>query len=428
VLSVHHLPVTDTAIELDADGQLLFVRRASRPDDVARLEREAAVLERLDHPGVVSLVALRAGDDGSVALVTAFVGGASLAEQPPASASEVVGLLAAVAATLSHAHAAGLAHGALTADQILRATDGSPVIAGWGWVGEDSSSPSADQDVVALGQLVHALLGGQDGDTAAAARALAARATVPDGAARPTIEALAASLRAIDEGSGTAGHGRRLTPRRDAVPTAAETPGSPAPPPREAGRRRRASVLVLATVVVGIVAGTALGLLGDRTGSPGAPPRAGSTPSSSIDTSGPAGGDTPAAAPAPTTWAAVPTGCVPEPAPDRDGCHPPVIEGGVVAVGGARWAVGDEADLVVIGSWDCGAVPTPAVVRPATGHVWVYARWATTGADVAARSVARLGAAAQAVAIDEGDDGCHEIGVVRPDGSQVVVDPREAGA
>jgi len=70
---------------------------------------------------------------------------------------------------------------------------------------------------------------------------------------------------------------------------------------------------------------------------------------------------------------------VAEPAADLDGDGCPeavqVDDAGVVA-GGVRYAVGRAGDRIAIGDWDCDGRATPAVLRPATGEVFVFPRWA----------------------------------------------------
>jgi hypothetical protein len=46
----------------------------------------------------------------------------------------------------------------------------------------------------------------------------------------------------------------------------------------------------------------------------------------------------------------------------------------VVDIDGRRYVVGEPGDLVVTGAWDCGTAHTPAIVRPRTGDVLVFAR------------------------------------------------------
>ena len=68
---------------------------------------------------------------------------------------------------------------------------------------------------------------------------------------------------------------------------------------------------------------------------------------------------------------------------EGDGCPEAVhIAGPTIQVGSRRFAAGEPHDLIAVGDWDCNGTATPAVVRPATGEVFVFARWATTSRPV----------------------------------------------
>jgi hypothetical protein len=66
----------------------------------------------------------------------------------------------------------------------------------------------------------------------------------------------------------------------------------------------------------------------------------------------------------------------------------PATSDRIVTVDGRRYVVGEAGDLVVSGAWACGERrPTPAVIRPRTGDVFVFHR---TGPDARATHVTRL--------------------------------------
>ena len=75
---------------------------------------------------------------------------------------------------------------------------------------------------------------------------------------------------------------------------------------------------------------------------------------------------------------------------DGDGCREPVaVDGRMIEVGELRFAVGVEGDEVAVRDWDCDGESTPAVLRPRTGEVFVFARW-DVAADVVVEPVATV--------------------------------------
>jgi serine/threonine protein kinase/tetratricopeptide (TPR) repeat protein len=109
---------------------------AADPDLMARFEREGAVLERLEHPNLVSFHD-RGRFSAGLWLAMDYVQGESLEDRltrggplPSPLAGE---LLTQVAAGLSHAHRAGILHRDLKpANILLRASDGQALVADFG--------------------------------------------------------------------------------------------------------------------------------------------------------------------------------------------------------------------------------------------------------------------------------------------------------
>lgn len=99
-------------------------------------------------------------------------------------------------------------------------------------------------------------------------------------------------------------------------------------------------------------------------------------------------------APAERIWPAPPPAprCPPTAPPsadvDSDGCPDPVeVSSGIIRSGSRRWAVGSAGDVIVLGDWNCDRTTTPAVLRPATGGLFVFDRWNTSGEPQRARPV-----------------------------------------
>ena len=96
---------------------------------------------------------------------------------------------------------------------------------------------------------------------------------------------------------------------------------------------------------------------------------------------------------------------------------------GVLTVAGARYEVGEPGDAVAAGDWGCDGQPTLALLRPATGEVFVFDGWAADQ-DVAARLIGRAPGGA---ALAPGRS-CAEIEVQRKGGGPVRLSTRGARA
>jgi hypothetical protein len=97
---------------------------------------------------------------------------------------------------------------------------------------------------------------------------------------------------------------------------------------------------------------------------------------------------------------------------DADGCSDPIrVTGAVVQAAGVRYGVGRNGDRVVVADWRCDGRATPAVLRPATGEVFVFPRWAASDRQVTMHPSARVRGAAAIQAADTDHDGCSELWV-----------------
>lgn len=145
-------------------------------------------------------------------------------------------------------------------------------------------------------------------------------------------------------------------------------------------RHGRPPSWVLGAAAVGVVVvGLARGTLGtapspSSTAASGAPAPAGHPP------------------PAPDTLASAPTTgtdradvgspVTPTAPSGADGEAPRLVHDGVT------YAIGQPGDRVVIADWDCDGEPTPGLLRPATGEIFLFPGWATDDEPISVRAVA----------------------------------------
>lgn len=222
---------------------------------------------------------------------------------------------------------------------------------------------------------------------------------------------------------------RRATIEHEMAPRLVPGPSVALPPSvaAEAPRRRlpvRRAALLLVVLVLGVVGGVA----GARAVRP-----LGSDPVSAADDARTPTAAAPSATPSttrptptPTTPVvpepAWPTTCeVPEPTGpdvDGDGCPEAVaLDGRIAQVGSVTVELGEDGDLVTLGDWDCDGVATPAVLRPATGEVFVFPEWSLDDAV----EVAPVDVVPGATGISAGPGGaCPSPVVATPDGARPV--------
>jgi hypothetical protein len=107
---------------------------------------------------------------------------------------------------------------------------------------------------------------------------------------------------------------------------------------------------------------------------------------------------------------------------DGDGCGDPihVEDDRVVVVGERRFLAGDAGDRIAIGDWDCDGVANIAVLRPSSGSVFVFDRWATNVSDVSVPPITTVPGAVDLQTRDRGD-GCTSLVAVRADGTIATV-------
>ena len=402
---------------MSADGRLAVVKRSGPGPGAIRLRHEAEMLRRAAHPGVVELIDEQSGDEGTT-LTTAFVGGGTLREHlgDRCDLRLAARVSAVVAATLADLHDRGIAHGRVSADHILMGAGGRAVVCGWAEATvatePGAGAPQAHADVAALGTLLRELAEGRTTAEADALRRVGDRALAADPAARPSMRSLMTALRTLVP-EGTASD-------RPAPVTAARTgPRVLAPrlATRPAGHRARTRPGAAGLLAVGALVGVAVAVVSLAGGGSADPPVDHAAVAGTPAERPPGPSASPSVAPT-STSTTLPTGqvwppvageddaCPPVPAPvavdvDGDGCEEAVeVAAGLVSTAGARWQVGAATDVVVVGDWDCDGSATPAVVRPGTGVVWLFPRWAGPGEDVPAELAAVVPEAVSATTVE----------------------------
>jgi hypothetical protein len=126
------------------------------PQALARFRRACAIAERLAGcPGVAGIFEQGVASGVPYLAMEHFAGG-DLAQRigPWMAPREALGLLVGLARTLAEAHAAGIAHGALSARKVLFRADGSMALAGFG------GAQTPRDDIAALGIVFRQMLEG----------------------------------------------------------------------------------------------------------------------------------------------------------------------------------------------------------------------------------------------------------------------------
>ena len=348
------------------------IERTAGRDQAQLLRREAEVLRRARHPGVVELVDL-VEDDTSVVLVTAEPDGPRLSDSDLTS-PEIAGVIAVLATTLADLHDIGVSHGSVSAERIALDESGRPVLGGFelaqvleGSPGKWPTSAQAAADTKALGRLTENLLLSRTvaGDAASTAlcRLIAPLLNETDRArARITARRLARDIATsvpdvrlpVRRHGAPETHESRLVDEadgRDQADGRDETDGRDRPFGSDSSRltaRRPAVPFVLATTV-------AIAIVVACHPRPGRPP-----PSPTMAVAGPV---------APRSSTSVATPVLP-PLP------PPRYVGDVMTIGLSRYKVGEASDVMAFGRWSC-TWPMLIVARPRTGQVWLFPRLAT---------------------------------------------------
>ena len=225
--------VRDTALERDVAMKVLA--GAALDEARARLEQEARILARLEHPGIVPVHDVGMLPDGRLFYVMKLVDGDRL--DAPAlrttTIPERLRLLARVADAVAFAHAHGVVHRDLSPANIMVGTFGEVLVVDWGLAQAGAERPTrraplvagtpgfmapeqaegettAASDVFSLGAILRWWIAPERGGPARLPRPLASvveRATARDPSQRyPTAAAFAADLAAYLDGEHVTAH------------------------------------------------------------------------------------------------------------------------------------------------------------------------------------------------------------------------------
>ena len=359
----------------------------------AEIQREADLLKRLDHPGLVRFVDLVDTADGGRALHTEFVNSDTWASRPLTDPAERAAGMAVLAAVVADLHQLGVAHLQLTPPHILHGENDLPVLCGLASAA-DATPENRDADLAALADLCH--------DPALGRGALAGKLfSLADAARTGTLSA------------------RELSRRLDTLATRRPARAAPV---RVAGGgvldgvRRLCRPKLLLRAAAAAAAVCAAFVIGARGGDPEPPlpnpaPAQDEAPGEVVGASrqrtegydpvdgtsrpaesGPPRGRNPVTDPGQVAEpgpVALPDP-ITEPVPGPAGLPDPTAGPGRTAVsvreaaavvehGGRRYAIGATGDFVEVGDWDCDGQATAAIVRPSTGGVVLFDAWPDPG-------------------------------------------------
>lgn len=400
-----------------------MIKTADTDSDRARLAREARMLRRSAHPGVVALAEVPVGGPVTDRLVLRRVDGCRLSDVGPQVVEVVAGWGAALATTVADLHELGCFHGRIDADHVLIDRGGRPVLAGFGSAvaaGDPAEQRSlARADIAALAALVVERLPGTldrrlmralrraraGGRGAPGARTLArllvervpgarlaaeddpAGAPPPDAA--PSLDATPAGSRTSSE-SGIAKVAR--TPRAGVRATAQGRPTAQSRPGRPTARVGPAVRDPRVVAALSVTAVAAAGLIGAMTLSGGGAGRL-RHPVAGVPQD--------------------PAGVAHHPGITVAVGAPPGIAGRFeLTVSGA------ERPVVAVGRWGCGP-DLPAVLDTRTGTVWVLPSWPGPGRSVRGNQLARVPGASSLMA-RPGGPACDQLVALRGDAPIVI--------
>lgn len=382
------------------EQRLIAVKQVSS-ERAAELDREARLLQSLQHPGVVQFIELDESGDGGRILRTGFVSSDTWVTRPLLDSGQRTAAVAALAAVLADLHDLGITHRGLSPCHVLHGPDDRPILCSFSR-SREASPEYRREDLQALGDLMYD--DGVKGEPLAGRLAALAETTRAGKLSAREVARRADHLSA----SGSASRRDRRSGSRP-EPGLTSTGGQ---------RRRRLAVMTAAAGLILIVTfiATSARLGSDLevpTGEfpltsdshdlvvPQATPASGSD-ASPVDSSASTVDSSASTVESPVNSTKTRSGSSdisgtgrPEPAPAGstpdaaidtasdttiDAATDAVTDTGsapgvIVKHGGRSYSIGLQDDLVVLGDWDCDGEVTPAIVRPATGGVVLFESW-----------------------------------------------------
>jgi hypothetical protein len=381
----------------DRGGHTVVVKAARTPAQRSALQVEADLLAAFTHPGCIELIGHETGDDQDQ-LVSMHAGSVTLADHRPASLGVAAGLLASVAGIVDDLHRGGHIHGNLAPDHVILGQSRHPVLCSFG-VTSAISSDGRQGDLDAFAELIDDL----------------ASKTEPSPSGRlgrRQLRGLAEAAQRCRAGADLASVGALLAAVPEAQSNADTQPAGVAEsepdvegtrtwrdrvPPRKLSARAGRT-----TIVTGSVAVAAIVALGMVSMSQDTHPGVGVNEGSGADLAAPEQATSTRSPGTVVQAASIPSDapadlgnqCLPsEPIGidlDGDGCGDPdsaliadvETVANLVRVRETWFEAGTPGDLAFVDDWNCNGLATVALVRPASGAVFVFDSWAAADASL----------------------------------------------
>ena len=418
-----------THVTIRTDGRrAIAVKSGTHADALTALTREAATLEEVRHPNVVEFVRFDVSD-GLGEMWTVFAGDQTLASNPPRTLTAIYRSIAALAAALSDIHAMGVVHCRIAPEHVVLGPEGRPVLCSFSEAGSTGEPlPTGEvrlpsQDIADLGALMQHIISGAESTKLSRRSNLSRKrfertaldAQDPDHRRRPNAHDIAAAVSLLQDEAATelaeAPHVEDVIDENDPVPnttqpTLAELAAArfgdndvEAPPTTGWGTYAKRTISVAAIIVgaVAIVVGANTMLAPEQ--------------GEGLDAA-----TTPAQVKASTT--------APQPVVERT-TPPTTTTLGVevealaarptIEIAGASYQIGESGDIAATGDWNCDGEETAALLRPSSGSIFVFERWADDGEELTATALTKI-EGATGIRAEPSNGGCDHLIVESVDG------------